>query len=139
MIQFHDWMQEAECRRIKNDLWYPPLDETNPDQYYAVGRELCKRCPVWESCLELGKSERWGMWGGLTPLERTVFSPNGANKTATKPHGTWVRYRQGCKCTECTEAHTKPLQGIDKSVLPRWEDTIENVETLHFRLLSQDS
>lgn len=139
MITFHDWMLEGSCRKIKNDLWYPPLESSNPEQYYAVGRELCRRCPVWQQCLEAGISEKWGMWGGLTPSERTVFSPLGANRTATKPHGSWVRYRQGCKCSECTIAHSKQLPSIDTELLPSWDDSIEDIEMLHFKLLSQDS
>jgi hypothetical protein len=139
MINFHDWMLEAVCRKVKNDFWYPPLEEKNPEQYYAVGRELCRRCPVWKDCLKTGIEERWGMWGGLTPLERTPLTPAGANKTAHKPHGSWIRYRQGCKCSACVEAHNKPVSKLNTSVLPSWDKPIDDVEILHFKLLSQDS
>lgn len=42
------------------------------DSYYDEAREICNRCPVKEQCLQhaLDNKERWGMWGGTTPIER---------------------------------------------------------------------
>ena len=39
---------------------------------YEEGRKICDVCPVKEECLDhaLDNKERFGMWGGLVPLER---------------------------------------------------------------------
>jgi hypothetical protein len=31
---------------------------------------MCEECPVVSFCLEIGIDEKWGMWGGLDPIER---------------------------------------------------------------------
>lgn len=99
------WRNYALCSQKNQDFWYPPLETDTPEQYYTVGREICHKCPVWKECLENGKKEIWGMWGGLTPVERSVYTSS-PKKNCLKAHGTPTRYRQGCKCEECVEAHT---------------------------------
>ena len=39
---------------------------------YEIGREICNGCPIREECLEgaMERRERYGMWGGLIPIER---------------------------------------------------------------------
>lgn len=135
-MDFRDWMEHALCRRKKNDFWYPPLEAKIPDQYYAIGREICHRCPVWKDCLDAGLDEKWGMWGGLTPQERLPLVDLTTKKQNYKPHGSWIRYRQGCMCSDCAEAHEKKQNTINMSVLPKWQDPIDDLEMLHFRLLS---
>jgi hypothetical protein len=109
MTHSDSWRQDALCRHKHLDFWYPPLEADNQEQYYAIGREVCQICPVWETCLEEGKEELFGMWGGLTPIERTVFKEK-QKKTALKPHGSYLRYRQGCRCEQCTDIHNKALE-----------------------------
>lgn len=55
------------------DLWFPPLDAPRSSHYlyYDVARMVCNVCPVREKCEMLGTEEEFGMWGGMTPLERT--------------------------------------------------------------------
>ena len=40
--------------------------------YYTEAKEVCDRCPIKEQCRQyaLDHRERWGMWGGTTPIER---------------------------------------------------------------------
>ena len=97
------------CVNKNLDFWYPPLEVSNQDQYYAIAREVCHICPVWESCLNDGKNEQWGMWGGLTPIERSVYKST-PKKTALKAHGTPIRYRQGCRCTSCESVHSMVIK-----------------------------
>lgn len=97
----YEWRAKALCVKKNLDFWYPPLDAESVDAYYSVGKKVCNHCPVWEECLNDGLSENWGLWGGLTPTERTVFT-HFPKKTALKHHGTIERYKQGCRCTECT-------------------------------------
>lgn len=104
-----NWREESLCVNKNLDFWYPPLEVSNQDQYYAIAREVCHICPVWESCLNDGKNEQWGMWGGLTPIERSVYKST-PKKTALKAHGTPIRYRQGCRCTSCESVHSMVIK-----------------------------
>ena len=79
---------KALCNGVATDWWFPDIfdDDGNewPDDgqiyeafgdtshYYERGRAVCEQCPIRERCLEVAMSnrERYGMWGGLTPLER---------------------------------------------------------------------
>lgn len=42
------------------------------DPYYEEARAICQSCPIMEKCKQyaLDNKERWGMWGGMTPIER---------------------------------------------------------------------
>jgi hypothetical protein len=100
------WRAYALCSNKNQDFWYPSLESETPEQFYTVGRAVCHACPVWKECLADGKKEIWGMWGGLTPIERSVFTAS-PKKNALKAHGTPTRYRQGCKCAKCTNMHKK--------------------------------
>lgn len=138
-MQLHLWMESASCRKRKNDFWFPPLDSSNPDNYYSIGREICRRCPVWDKCLDAGIDEKWGMWGGLTPQERTALTSINPKQSILYPHGSWIRYRQGCQCASCAEAHAQPVDEINMSIVPYWQDDIQDLEMLRFQLLSPPS
>lgn len=49
------------------ELFFP---DDNASQQIEAAKALCLRCPVRAACAELGKDERDGIWGGLTPTER---------------------------------------------------------------------
>lgn len=119
-MELTDWMEDALCKGLSPEPWYPPLEHPSPNDYYAVAREVCNRCPVWEDCLgySIKNQEKHGMWGGLTPQER-----NG-RKTAQRPHGSIPRYRQGCHCPRCLHAVKGRQPALDLSVYPkRGEET----------------
>ena len=128
-----EWMTEAVCRKRHIDLWFPPLDAEVPEHYYAISREVCRQCPVWSKCLDLGTNEKWGMWGGLTPQERTALTDS-PKVSALKPHGSWVRYRQGCRCNECVDAHNQNYK-IDLSIIPKMGEPVGDLEMLRYALL----
>lgn len=111
------WIDTAPCTGKAQFMWYPPWEAKDPNQWYEMGRLVCATCEVWEECLEYGKDERWGMWGGLTPKER---------KKPSKTHGNWIDYRRGCDCGECTIAHVIQMaeEPIDTDLLPN-KETIE--------------
>lgn len=130
-----EWRNHALCKGKLVDIWYPPLEAENQEQYYAVAREVCNRCPVWKECLKDGIDENWGMWGGLTTLERSIFKPK-PKKTALKPHGTPTRYRQGCRCSDCVIVHTNVMkQNKDVNVVPNSGDTDFDLFTILYQLL----
>lgn len=83
-----DWTEEAECATYPKTVFYPIIvddagvewfdDGTiweaygDTSSFYDEAKGLCSRCPVRAACLEhsLVEKERYGMWGGLTPIER---------------------------------------------------------------------
>lgn len=135
-MNLNEWVKDALCRKKNNDFWYPPLDTDIPDKYYDIGREVCHRCPVWDKCLDAGTDEKWGMWGGLTPSERTALVNKSPKASVLKPHGSWIRYRQGCRCFDCVTAHDKPTSEINVDVLPTWNEGTDDLEMLRFRLFA---
>lgn len=130
-----DWMNDGKCRGIATDVWYPPLDAPNPNDYYAVAREVCHRCSVWEECLStsIKNVEKYGMWGGLSPQER-----NTNRQSALKPHGTITRFRQGCSCKKCALASKTPIADIDLSVYPRRGEPVL-IEDLKYKVMFKNA
>lgn len=119
-------MTDALCRHKNADLWYPPMESNSPNDYFAIGKLACHRCPVWEQCLDLGYGETWGMWGGLTPHER---------KGILKLHcGTVEMYRKGCQCAECREAGNRVPNTADLSLLPNQGEAFD-AKALLFQLI----
>lgn len=83
---------KAECAGVAKKLGYDPFfpnivdDEGNEyiddgtiwaafgdtTEYYEEAKKICDVCPIREACLAhaLEEKERYGMWGGTTPIER---------------------------------------------------------------------
>jgi WhiB family redox-sensing transcriptional regulator len=61
------WRQNAACRGLDPEIFYPGDDEEA-----AAAKAVCGQCQVRETCLEhaLGSRERDGVWGGATEKER---------------------------------------------------------------------
>lgn len=134
-----EWRDKALCRKRHIDLWYPPMDADVPEKYYSIARELCRRCPVWETCLREAVKppvETWGMWGGLTPQERQAINNPSPKPSTVRPHGSWVRYRQGCSCEHCVEAHNVSLENVNVNVIPYVHESLGNLDDIRFGLLS---
>jgi hypothetical protein len=131
------WISKSLCKNRHIDIWYPPLDTDNPDKYYGVAREVCRRCPVWKECLDAGTTETWGMWGGLTPLERTVIINKSPKPSAIRSHGTWVRYRQGCRCTDCTDVAAIQPETLNINSVPLMSEQLGDLDILRFLLFNQ--
>lgn len=130
------YRDDALCKGKNIDLWYPPLDTDVPERFYSIAREVCRRCPVWRDCLDDGADERWGMWGGLTPVERKALGDEKPRASAFKPHGTWLRYRQGCRCSECVDAHEQRTEKINLNLIPSQREPLNDLEMLKYGLLS---
>jgi WhiB family redox-sensing transcriptional regulator len=62
------WVDQALCATIDPDLWF---GEYGGNNYEA--KKLCQGCPVRAQCLEYGKDEKWGVWGGLGPSARRAL------------------------------------------------------------------
>ena len=59
------WHVFAACAGAGPDVFF----ETEPESLDAA-RRVCRRCPVAVECGQAGLTERYGVWGGLTPAER---------------------------------------------------------------------
>ena len=63
----NDWQERGACRGIDVGLFFPVVEHEAHE-----AKAVCSMCPVRGSCLEyaLENSERFGIWGGFTTLER---------------------------------------------------------------------
>jgi WhiB family redox-sensing transcriptional regulator len=66
-IRFFDVGDRAACAGRDVQRWY-----SDDAQVSAKAKAICGWCPVRAECLEwaLDNDERFGIWGGLSPLER---------------------------------------------------------------------
>ena len=64
------------CMGSDPDAWFPELHQANAREV-KVAKNLCGQCPVQKECLiyAMGNPELQGIWGGLTPRERSVLRP----------------------------------------------------------------
>lgn len=74
-----NWREDAACRNsdLGTDAWYAyGLDKTTTWDPYADARAVCRICPVAGPCLDfaLARDGESGMWGGMTPAERTALA-----------------------------------------------------------------
>ena len=65
------WMSEGICSSIGPQLFYADPSDANSG---TIARKVCDSCPVVDECAEHGiKHERFGIWGGLTPQQRSAI------------------------------------------------------------------
>lgn len=72
------WADQAACRGSESVLFYSPDTLETKDARQRRERhakQLCTECPVRDDCLETALSQResYGIWGGLTELERRAY------------------------------------------------------------------
>jgi hypothetical protein len=74
------WAGEGPCTSVPDpDIWFAErggAHNRNPD--WVEARTICRcSCPVRQQCLAEGLYERYGIWGGLDPLERKTVINRG--------------------------------------------------------------
>ena len=68
-------LDTAACRGVDPEIFYATKERDPAD--VATALEICRNCPVRQACLEQamewerGTSGRWGIFGGLTALQRS--------------------------------------------------------------------
>lgn len=62
-----DWRDQANCRGIDTNLFFPEVGEVSAD-----AKTACRGCVVREQCLDfaLVNKERFGIWGGTSERQR---------------------------------------------------------------------
>lgn len=63
------------CREVGNEFFFPEEDKVSSGaETYTLARIICSGCPVKMECLEWGvRHEEYGMWGGKSPVERSLI------------------------------------------------------------------
>jgi WhiB family redox-sensing transcriptional regulator len=70
------WREDAACLDADMDIFFP--SRNNAEDRWDRAKALCKNCKVKKQCLSLvmhleEHDDRWGVFGGLTPMERRVL------------------------------------------------------------------
>ena len=73
--EYPNWYRAAACRDVDVSVFYP-LDNDRgvlAQRRTYQAKQICRTCPVARVCLTvaLATDERHGIWGGLTPAERS--------------------------------------------------------------------
>lgn len=85
-----DWHADAACRNHPDPDVFWPRSVTEASKI-AEARRTCAECPVIRDCYQASRSERWGIWAGLTEWQRagtgsgTRILTKPADKAARKP------------------------------------------------------
>lgn len=74
----NDWLERAACASTDPDLF-----TSKSPSCVAKAKDICKRCPVIEDCLEhaIDNGMSSGIWGGMTPTERTRLRRSRLNRS----------------------------------------------------------
>jgi WhiB family redox-sensing transcriptional regulator len=68
------WREHAACIGVGVEVFFPNSKGAG-DERWELAKAICQNCIVRRQCLELAlqseeHDDRWGVFGGLTPLER---------------------------------------------------------------------
>lgn len=114
------WRDDAACRNADPDTFYPKRYD---EELVAAARAVCGDCPVAVACLDyaLAAHEKHGMWGGLSPSERSRVRRKRAERARmtmaaavtkpcskcreTLPLSSFRENRPGVLRAECNDCH----------------------------------
>ena len=104
-----DW-ENAECKRLEiyTNLFYQVEEERSVVAYDYINslRSICTSCPIWKECLTYAmENENYGMWGGMTSVERISMTqpekyPNQRDRALTSFRQLGISYEQIMDCVE---------------------------------------
>lgn len=116
-----DWIQQAACRDIDPELWFPRRGDSHTA---TQAKAVCNTCPVQTDCLDY--AIRWriqhGIWGGQSERGRRLLRDKQQHLRQRRPppgHGDPGRYRYGCRCETCREAHRAETAGYRQAAKER--------------------
>lgn len=77
-LQKTEWSDGAACRGIENLLFFSPDSMESKEarlRRERQAKQLCAECEVRDECLStaLAQRESYGIWGGLTEVERRAL------------------------------------------------------------------
>jgi hypothetical protein len=99
-----DWADQAACRDSDLATFFPTVGDRRT---YLTAIAICGDCPVRQDCLDYAVTNRikFGVWGGLNEDRRRRLAGNTARRPWPMPAHGASRYRRGCRCIECRDAH----------------------------------
>ena len=81
-----DWRHHATCQDVDPELFFP-IGNTGPALLQiAEAKQVCRRCPVSEYCLEwaIESGQDAGVWGGMSEDERRALKRRASRLRATR-------------------------------------------------------
>jgi WhiB family redox-sensing transcriptional regulator len=80
-----DWQLRGSCRGMDPSIFFPAAGRRARDE--ARAKAVCEVCPVLTQCRQyaLDAAEPYGIWGGMTPLERALLTPHTQLTGQTRP------------------------------------------------------
>lgn len=91
----YGWQNQAPCSGHDPDLFF---DAAERDPGAAdLAKDICHTCPIRLQCLDRAMllSEDYGIWGGLTPVERGRYRPEWEREKGGKAAVRAMRERNG--------------------------------------------
>lgn len=65
------WASDAACKKVNPDLFYADHHTMEGRIMQSTALNICRKCSAREACMEYGLMyERYGVWGGMTEIER---------------------------------------------------------------------
>lgn len=67
------WSVRGKCHNNADPDWF--YEEDDLEFITKIKKDYCEECPVKTHCLftAINEDEKWGIWGGLTPIERGAY------------------------------------------------------------------
>ena len=72
-----DWQLRGSCRGMDPSIFFPGAGSRRARDE-ARAKVVCEGCPVLTQCRQyaVDAAEPYGIWGGMTPLERALLTPH---------------------------------------------------------------
>jgi WhiB family transcriptional regulator, redox-sensing transcriptional regulator len=82
-----DWQLRGSCRGMDPSI-FSPANRRVRDETRA--KAVCAVCPALAQCRQyaVDAAEPYGIWGGMTPLERALLTPHTQLTGQTRPRET---------------------------------------------------
>lgn len=139
--QFFDWRSNAACTDADADLFF---SEEPAEQEQA--KAICAGCPCRAECLATAmlREDEWGVWGGMTPIERSRHGRTWRRRMGGSDHVKALRDRTGItkdatrfisvterrNCARLAAARDCRSRLISRTDLPRQEQYIQIMDMI---------
>ena len=81
-----NWRKDALCKGKETSWFYPEPNEKGTAKQIREIKAFCRVCPVILNCLDtaIENNETFGVWGGMTPAERSRIRKSRNTKVSEK-------------------------------------------------------
>lgn len=84
------WRERAQCKGMPTEWFFPDAGQQGLSRF--VTENVCATCPVQTECLEFGKNEDHGVWGGESGKALRLLRSGRPRKNSFVKHGTPAGY-----------------------------------------------